>query len=121
MPPSETGRSSRYAESRVVLAPSRSWTLAASTTTTMSRPKVSVTMNRFLPLICVPSHRTWPGSTSLTCGGPDSLRRHSAGCLTEVGPRWPFSRLMFPGDLRPFHDVTTDLAGADAACRLGHG
>src|SRR5215218_4049517 len=36
MPRSETGRSSRYAESRVVLAPSRSWTLAASTTTTMS-------------------------------------------------------------------------------------
>ena len=37
MPRSETGRSSRYAESRVVLAPSRSWTLAASTTTTMSK------------------------------------------------------------------------------------
>jgi hypothetical protein len=41
----------RYAESRLVLAPSRSCTLAVSTTTTMSRPKVSVTMNRFLPLI----------------------------------------------------------------------
>ena len=44
-----------YAESRVVLAPSRSCTLAASTTTTMSRPKMSVTMNRFLPLIFLPA------------------------------------------------------------------
>ena len=33
----------------------RSWTLAASTTTTMSRPKVSVTMNRCLPLIFLPA------------------------------------------------------------------
>jgi len=40
----------------------------------------------------VPSHRTWPGGTPPTCGGPDSLRRHPAGCLIEVGPRWPFSR-----------------------------
>jgi hypothetical protein len=23
----------------------------------------------------VPSHRAWPASTPLTCGGPDSLRR----------------------------------------------
>ena len=27
----------------------------------------------------VPSHRTWPASTPLTCGGPDSLRRRPAG------------------------------------------
>jgi hypothetical protein len=40
----------------------------------------------------VPSHRTWPGSTPLTCGGPDSLRRRPAGCLTECSPRSPFSR-----------------------------
>jgi hypothetical protein len=40
----------------------------------------------------VPSHRTWPGSTPLTCGGPDWLRRRPAGRLTESGPRWPFSR-----------------------------
>jgi hypothetical protein len=38
------------------------------------------------------SHRTWPAGTSLTCGGPDWLRRRPAGCLTEVGLRWPFSR-----------------------------
>jgi hypothetical protein len=48
----------RYAESRVVLAPSRSCTLAASTTTTTSRPTVPVTMNRFLPLIFLPLCRT---------------------------------------------------------------
>jgi hypothetical protein len=40
----------------------------------------------------VPSHWTWPGSTPRTCGRPDSLRRCPAGCLTESGPRWPFSR-----------------------------
>jgi hypothetical protein len=39
----------------------------------------------------VPSHRTWPGSTPLTCGGPDLLRRRPAGRLTESGPRWPLS------------------------------
>jgi hypothetical protein len=32
-----------------------------------------------------------PAARPLTCGGPDSLRRRPAGCLTEVGPRWPFS------------------------------
>jgi hypothetical protein len=48
-------RAGQVAESRVVLAPSRSCTLAASTTTTMSGPKVSVTMNRFLPLIFLPA------------------------------------------------------------------
>ena len=26
----------------------------------------------------VPSHRTWPGSTSVTCGGPGRVRRRSA-------------------------------------------
>ena len=76
---------------------------------------------RGAPIAPVPSHRTWPGSMPLTCGGPDSLRRRPAGCLTESGPRWPFSPLMLPGDLRSFHDVTTDLAGAGATCRLGHG
>jgi hypothetical protein len=43
-------------------------------------------------VVAVPSHRTWPGSTPLTCGGPDWLRQRPAGCLTESGPRWPFSR-----------------------------
>jgi hypothetical protein len=35
----------------------------------------------------VPSHRTWPDSTSLTCGGPVRLRRRPATRLIEVGPR----------------------------------
>ena len=48
MPLSETGRSLQVRQSRLVLAPSRSWTSATSTTTTMTRPKVSVTMTRFL-------------------------------------------------------------------------
>ena len=41
----------RYMLSSVVLAPSRSWTDAAITYTTRSRPRVSVTMNRLRPLI----------------------------------------------------------------------
>jgi hypothetical protein len=40
----------------------------------------------------VPSHWTWPSRTSLSCGGSDWLRCHSAARLTESGPRWPFSR-----------------------------
>jgi hypothetical protein len=52
----------------------------------------------------VPSHWTWPGSTPLTCGGPGSLRRRPAGCLTESGPRWLFSRrcLIQSGPRWPF-------------------
>jgi SAM-dependent methyltransferase len=45
-----------------------------------------VQVERARQLVPVPSHRTWPGGTPLTCGGPDSLRRRPAGCLTEVGP-----------------------------------
>src|SRR5262245_31788595 len=40
----------------------------------------------------VPSHLIWSAVTSLTCGGPDWLRRCAAVCLTESGPRWPLSR-----------------------------
>jgi hypothetical protein len=35
---------------------------------------------------CCPVYRTQPGSTSLTCGGPDLLRRHPATRLIEPGP-----------------------------------
>ena len=30
----------------------------------------------------VPSHSIWSTLTSVTCGGPDHLRRRSAACLT---------------------------------------
>ena len=69
------------------------------------------------PMTTVPSHWTWPGDTSLTCGGPDSLRRRPAGCLTESGPRWPFSRwcLIQSGPRWPFSRQGLRLG----ACRMG--
>jgi hypothetical protein len=41
--------------SSTLLAPSRSWTLAAHTITVISKPMVSVTMNRLRPLIFLPA------------------------------------------------------------------
>jgi uncharacterized protein len=66
-----------------------------------------VTYDDRLAAAAVPSHRSWPGSTPLTCGGSDSLRRRPAGCLTEVGPRAPFSRrcLTEPGPRWPFSQL----------------
>ena len=67
----EPHRVRREASNRTGFAPSRSWVEAASTTTTRSRPRVSVTMNRFLPLIFLPA--SYPRLFRPTVSAPFTL------------------------------------------------
>ncbi len=67
----------RYRSSRIGLAPSRSCTEAEHTIVVSSRPRVSVTMNRFRPLIFFPrrSSRVLPDGVSALHGlGVDDPR-----------------------------------------------
>src|SRR5215207_8919131 len=85
----------------------------ASTTTAEAKSTLSC-------IVRVLSHWIWRESMPLTCGGPDWLRRRPAGCLTEVGPRWPFSRrcLTEVGPRWPFSRWCLIEGVRDALCVL---
>jgi hypothetical protein len=61
-------------------------------------------------------------STSISVASSEVMvRTNSNISVLSRGPARNGEPLMFPGNLRSFHDVITDLAGAGAAGRLGHG
>src|SRR5829696_6334783 len=100
MPRSETGRSSRYAESRVVLAPSRSWTLAASTTTTMSKAQ-GVGDDEPLPAVDLLA------GVVTTAVASDGVRALDALRVDDPGAGLGIAALLHPGLLRSAASITS--------------